>query len=124
MEPFAHWKDLPQIQLPDMERKLFYGKDIMRVRNEIHPQERMLLVLSGAWRGKNVSGGRRYGLLFLQCGAYGHQYGGYASGGTGCVYPHPGGHPEIKRRSPCSILIRKQRQPESLDKKDAGCLIF
>lgn len=58
MKLFVHWKDLPQIQLPDMERKLFYGKDIMLVRNEIHPhavlpmhshpQEQMLLVLSGA----------------------------------------------------------------------------
>lgn len=35
---FDNWKDIPTIHLEAMDRKIFTGKNVMIVRNEIHPK--------------------------------------------------------------------------------------
>ena len=58
MERFANWAELPGEKLGAVERKLFYGKELMMVRNEVqphtpqtphsHPHAQMTMVLAGA----------------------------------------------------------------------------
>lgn len=58
MRLFENWENLQEEQLEQLERKMFWGKEIMLVRNVIHPlavldrhshpHEQMLMVLSGA----------------------------------------------------------------------------
>lgn len=58
MNLFENWDELDEKKLALLNRKMVYGKDIMLVRNEIHPNtatpahahphEQMLVVLSGA----------------------------------------------------------------------------
>lgn len=53
----ANWTQLPEISLPDMQRRIFSGQNVMLVRNEIrphavleahsHPHEQMIYVLGG-----------------------------------------------------------------------------
>ena len=53
----ANWDNLPEIDIPDMKRKIFTGENVMLVRNVIrphavldahsHPHEQMLYVLDG-----------------------------------------------------------------------------
>ena len=38
---FDNWKDIPTIHLEAMDRKIFTGKNVMIVRNEIHPKAAM-----------------------------------------------------------------------------------
>lgn len=55
---FDNWKDVPTIHLEAMDRKIFTGKNVMIVRNEIHPKaampmhshphEQLLYIQSGA----------------------------------------------------------------------------
>ena len=49
MERFANWAKLPGEKLGAVERKLFYGKELMMVRNEVQPtnynQERSFFLL-------------------------------------------------------------------------------
>ena len=58
MERFANWSELPAKKQEVLERKLFYGKEMMMVRNEVkphgvlalhsHPHAQMTMVLAGA----------------------------------------------------------------------------
>ena len=58
MKLFDNWKDIPTIHLDLMDRKIFTGKNVMLVRNEVHPKttmpahshrhEQLLYVESGA----------------------------------------------------------------------------
>lgn len=58
MKLFDNWKDIPTIHLDLMDRKIFTGKNVMIVRNEVHPKttmpvhshphEQLLYVESGA----------------------------------------------------------------------------
>lgn len=58
MKPFANWAGLPVTKKDAFERKLFYGKELMMVRNEVrphgvlalhsHPHAQMTMVLAGA----------------------------------------------------------------------------
>lgn len=58
MERFANWSELPAKKQEVLERKLFYGKEMMMGRNEVkphgvlalhsHPHAQMTMVLAGA----------------------------------------------------------------------------
>ena len=41
MKLFDNWKDIPTIHLDLMDRKIFTGKNVMLVRNEVHPKTTM-----------------------------------------------------------------------------------
>ena len=84
MKLFDNWKDIPTIHLDLMDRKIFTGKNVMLVRNEVHPKttmpahshrhEQLLYVESGAC-DVITDGQVRRCLVSVECGTQRRQYG-------------------------------------------------